>query len=74
MMSMTAFSSEQLVTWQFPADVPKTQAQPVQAMGTTQSVVARLESGYHRPSLATLEKVARVLDAHLEVRLERLPV
>jgi len=47
-----------------------TQAQLAEALGTTQSVVARLESGRHRPSLATLEKIAQVLDARLEVRLE----
>lgn len=47
------------------------QAQLAEALGTTQSVIARLESGTHRPSLATLQKVARVLGARLEVRLEK---
>ena len=46
-----------------------TQAQLADALDTTQSVVARLESGSHRPSLATLDKICQVLGAHLEVRL-----
>lgn len=46
-----------------------TQAQLADALDTTQSVVARLESGSHRPSLSTLDKVCQVLGAHLEVRL-----
>jgi DNA-binding XRE family transcriptional regulator len=46
-----------------------TQAQLAEALGTKQSAVARLESGSHRPSLATLDKISQVLDAHLEVRL-----
>lgn len=49
-----------------------TQAQLAEKLGTTQSVVARLESGTHRPSLATLQKAARVLGARLEVRLEKV--
>lgn len=46
-----------------------TQAQLAEALGTKQSAIARLESGSHRPSLATLDKISRVLDAQLEVRL-----
>jgi hypothetical protein len=38
-------------------------------MGTTQSVVARLEAGERIPTLVTLERVAAALDAVLEVRL-----
>ena len=49
-----------------------TQAQLAEALGTTQSVVARLESGTHRPSLATLQKVAHVLGARLNVQLEKV--
>ena len=37
-----------------------------QARGWSQ---ARLESGSHRPSLATLDRICQVLDARLEVRL-----
>jgi len=46
-----------------------TQAQLAEALNTKQSVVARLESGAHRPSLSTLEKICQLLGARLEVRL-----
>jgi ribosome-binding protein aMBF1 (putative translation factor) len=46
-----------------------TQAQLAEALNTKQSAVARLESGSHRPSLATLDKIGHVLGARLEVRL-----
>ncbi len=46
-----------------------TQEQLAEALHTKQSAVARLESGSHRPSLATLDKVGQVLGARLEVRL-----
>jgi len=48
-----------------------TQAEVAQRIGTTQSVIARLESGRgkHSPSLATLQKYARALGCRLEVRL-----
>lgn len=46
-----------------------TQAQLAEALDTTQSVVARLESGSHRPSLSTLDRICQVLGARLEVRL-----
>jgi transcriptional regulator with XRE-family HTH domain len=50
-----------------------TQAQVAQKIGTTQSAVARMESGRgkHSPSLATLSKYADALDCKLEVRLIR---
>jgi ribosome-binding protein aMBF1 (putative translation factor) len=46
-----------------------TQAQLAERMGTTQSVIARLEAGQRVPSLVTLERVATALEAVLEVRL-----
>ena len=50
-----------------------TQAQLAEKIGTTQSVVARMESGRgkHSPSLATLSKYAEALGCRLEVRLVR---
>jgi ribosome-binding protein aMBF1 (putative translation factor) len=45
------------------------QVRLAEALHTKQSAVARLESGSHRPSLATLNKICEVLDARLEVRL-----
>jgi HTH-type transcriptional regulator/antitoxin HipB len=46
-----------------------TQAQLAGRMGTTQSVIARLEAGERVPTLVTLERVAAALEAVLEVRL-----
>ena len=37
-------------------------------MGTTQSVVARLEAGGSKPSLSTLERVAEAVGKTIEVR------
>lgn len=45
-----------------------TQEQLAERMGTTQSVIARLEAGGSPPSLRTLERLAEVLDADLTVR------
>ncbi len=48
-----------------------TQAQVAEKIGTTQSAVARLESGRgkHSPSLATLSRYAKALGCRLEVKL-----
>ena len=46
-----------------------TQAELAKALHTKQSAVARLESGSHRPSLATLDKICLAMGARLEVRL-----
>ena len=52
-----------------------TQAQVAEKIGTTQSAVARMESGSGKPSpsLATLTKYADALGCKLEVRLVRRP-
>jgi len=52
-----------------------TQAQVALKIGTTQSAVARMESGSgkHSPSLATLTRYADALGCKLEVRLVRTP-
>jgi len=47
-----------------------TQAQLADRMGTTQSAVARLESGRARPSTATLEKVAKATGTRLRLSFE----
>lgn len=46
-----------------------TQAEVAKRMGTTQSVVARLESGTKSANLRTLEKYAMATGTHLHVRL-----
>ena len=50
-----------------------TQAQVAEKIGTTQSAVARMESGSgkHSPSLATLSRYADALGCKLEVKLVR---
>lgn len=55
------------------ADQGLTQAQVAEKIGTTQSAVARMESGKgkHSPSLATLSRYAEALGCRLEVRLVR---
>ena len=52
-----------------------TQAQVAEKIGTTQSAVARMESGSgrHSPSIATLTRYADALGCKLEVRLVRRP-
>ena len=46
-----------------------TQADVAARMGTTQSVVARIESGRNPPNLKTLEKYARAVGMRVSVRL-----
>jgi len=47
-----------------------TQEQLAKRMQTTQSVIARLESGRVRPSTKTLEKVARATGTRLKISFE----
>ncbi|MBA4391840.1 MAG: transcriptional regulator [Syntrophus sp. (in: bacteria)] len=51
------------------------QAELAECMGTTQSVIARLESGHgkHSPSLATLRKYAHALGCRIDLRLVKEP-
>ncbi len=52
-------------------DAGVTQTEIAKRLGTTQSAIARLESGSgkHSPSLATLRKYAHALGCRLEIRL-----
>jgi ribosome-binding protein aMBF1 (putative translation factor) len=47
------------------------QADVAQRMGTTQSVVARLESGKRHPSMRTVERFAQAVGGHLVFRIEQ---
>lgn len=47
-----------------------TQAELAQRMGTTQSAIARLESGKRTPSIDTVQRYARALGARAVVRIE----
>jgi len=48
-----------------------TQEQLAQRMGTTQSAIARLESGQRMPGVRTLERLAQATGTRLVVRLEQ---
>lgn len=48
-----------------------TQEEVARRMGTTQSVVARLESGRPLPSLRSLRRYASAIGGKLEIRLVR---
>ena len=45
-----------------------TQSQLAKKMGTSQSVISRLEIGRGNPTLEFLKKIAHSLDSHLEIR------
>jgi transcriptional regulator with XRE-family HTH domain len=48
-----------------------TQADVAQRMGTTQSAVARMESGRALPSLRTVERFAQAVGGKLRLRIEQ---
>lgn len=52
------------------ANAGLTQEEVAQRMGTTQSVVARLEGGRSRPSTTTLAKFAKATGTRLRVSFE----
>ena len=47
-----------------------TQAEVAQRMGTTQTVIARLEGGRTRPSTRTLERFAKATGTRLKISFE----
>ena len=51
-------------------DAGMTQDQVATAMGTTQAVIARLESGKTMPSTRTLERFAKATHTRLRIRFE----
>ena len=56
------------------ADAGLTQEELAQRMGTTQSVIARLEGGKSRPSTTTLARLAKATGTRLRVSFERVGV
>jgi ribosome-binding protein aMBF1 (putative translation factor) len=52
------------------AEADMTQDQVAKAMGTTQAVIARLESGRAMPSTRTLERFARATHTRLRIAFE----
>ena len=53
------------------ADADMTQEQVAEAMGTTQAVIARLESGKVLPSPRTLERFAKATRTRLQISFAR---
>ena len=49
-----------------------TQEQLAERMNTSQSVIARLESGRVKPSTQTLERLAAATGTRLKIRFERM--
>lgn len=47
-----------------------TQSEVAQRMGTTQSAVARLESGRREPSMRTVQRYAQAVGGRVVVRIE----
>ncbi len=54
------------------ASAEMTQADVAKAMGTTQAVIARLESGRSMPSTRTLERFAQATQSRLRISFESL--
>jgi transcriptional regulator with XRE-family HTH domain len=50
-----------------------TQAQVAKRMRTTQSVVSRMESGHHLPSMSRLQAYAKATGGHAEFRIVHQP-
>ena len=50
-----------------------TQAELAERMGTSQSTIARLESGTAQPSLSTLKRLAQATGMRLKISLEPRP-
>ena len=48
-----------------------TQKEVAERMGTTQSVVARMESGKPLPSLSSINRYARAVGSDVKITLER---
>lgn len=52
------------------AQLELTQQELAERMGTTKSVISRIESGQHRTSSATLRRLAEALDGHAVIGFE----
>jgi ribosome-binding protein aMBF1 (putative translation factor) len=55
------------------AELELTQEQLAERMGTSHSAISRIESGQHRTSVATLERLADALEARLVMTFETDP-
>jgi transcriptional regulator with XRE-family HTH domain len=55
------------------AELELTQEQLAERMGTSHSAISRIESGQHRTSVATLERLANALEVRLVMGFETGP-
>jgi transcriptional regulator with XRE-family HTH domain len=55
------------------AELGLTQEQLAERMGTSHSAISRIESGQHRTSVATLERLAQALDVRFVMGFESGP-
>ncbi len=55
------------------AELGLTQEQVAERMGTSHSAISRIESGQHRTSVATLERLAQALEVRFVVGFETGP-
>lgn len=55
------------------AELGLTQEQLAERMGTSHSAISRIESGQHRTSVATLERLAQALDVRFVMGFETGP-
>jgi ribosome-binding protein aMBF1 (putative translation factor) len=55
------------------AELAMTQEQLAERMGTSHSAISRIESGQHRTSVATLQRLAEALDVRFVMGFERGP-
>ena len=56
------------------AELGLTQEQVADRMGTSHSAISRIESGQHRTSVATLERLAQALEVRFVIGFETGPV
>jgi ribosome-binding protein aMBF1 (putative translation factor) len=56
------------------AELGLTQEQLAERMGTSHSAISRIESGQHRASVSTLERLAQALDVRFVMGFETGPV
>ena len=55
------------------AELGLTQGQLAERMGTSHSAISRIESGQHRTSVATLERLAQALEVRFVMGFETGP-
>jgi ribosome-binding protein aMBF1 (putative translation factor) len=71
--SLAAYEAIARFVIQRRADLGLTQEQLAERMGTSHSAISRIESGQHRTSVATLQRLAEALDVRFVMGFESGP-